>query len=150
MAEFFSFLVDQWMLSVTFVVLSLMLIWSFVAPSIRGFAEMRPVEIVKLINDDETVVLDVRSENEFLDGHIVGSINVPAGYLAKRLEELEKYKQKAVVVVCKSGARSKVGCAMLRKAGFENVTALAGGLLAWQHDKYPVSKTKVAKGKGKK
>ncbi len=140
--EFFNFLLDQWMLSVTFLVLSLMLIWSFIAPSLRGFAELRPVEIVKLINDDGTVVLDVRSENEFLQGHIVDSINIPATYLAKRIEELNQHKEKALVVVCKSGARSKMACSILRKAGFENVTSLAGGLLAWQHDKFPVTKGK--------
>lgn len=149
MQEFFTFLADQWMLSATFLLLSVMLVWSFIAPSIRGFAELRPVEIVRLINDDDTVVVDVRSENEFMEGHIVGSINIPAAYLAKRIEELEKYKQRAVVVVCKSGSRSKPACAMLRKSGFENITGLAGGLLAWQHDKYPVSKGK-SKGKGKK
>ena len=145
MQEFFTFLLDQWLLSATFLVLSLMLTWSFIAPSIRGFAELRPVEIVRLINDDNTFVLDVRSENEFIEGHIIGSTNIPAGYLAKRMSELEKYKERAFVVVCKSGARSKMACAMLRKAGFENVTGLAGGLLAWQHEKYPISK-----GKGKK
>lgn len=142
MQEFFTFLSDQWMLSVTFVVLFLMLLWSFIAPSVRGFAELKSIDIVKLINNDNTVVLDVRSENEFIEGHIVNAINIPTSYLAKRIDELEKHKGKALVVVCKSGARSKAACGMLRKAGFEDVVSLAGGILAWQHDKYPVTKGK--------
>lgn len=142
MQEFFTFLSDQWMLSVTFLVLFFMLLWSFIAPSVRGFAELKSAEIVKLINNDNTVVLDVRSENEFIEGHIVNSINIPTGYLTKRINELDKYKEKALVVVCKSGARSKAACTLLRKAGFEDVVSLAGGLLAWQHDKYPVTKGK--------
>ncbi len=142
MQEFFSFLVEQWMLSVTFLVLFLMLAWSFIAPSVRGFAEQKPADIVKLMNDDNTLVLDVRSENEFIEGHIVNAVNIPLAYLPKRMDEMSKHKSKAVVVVCKSGARSKSACSILRKEGIENVTSLAGGLLAWQHDKYPVTKGK--------
>jgi rhodanese-related sulfurtransferase len=140
MQEFLAFLIDEWMLSVSFVALTLMLGWSFIAPSLRGFAELKPVEIIKTINAEGTVVLDVRSENEFLDGHIINSINIPANYLAKRMAELEKYKSSPVVVVCKSGSRSKMACVSLRKEGFENVVGLSGGLLAWQHDKFPLTK----------
>ena len=146
MQEFFTFLLAEWMLSITFLVLFLMLLWGVAAPSVRGFAELKPAEIVKLINNDETLVLDVRSENEFIDGHIVNSINIPLAYLNKRLDELGDNKERQVVVVCKSGARAKGACSTLKKEGFTNVCALAGGLMAWQHDKYPVAKGKNKRG----
>jgi len=140
MQEFLAFLLDELILSGTFVILTLMLAWSFMAPSLRGFKELKPVEIINKINNENAVVIDVRSENEFLQGHIINSINMPSNYLAKRMNELDKYKTSPVVVVCKSGARSKAACAALRKAGYEDVTGLAGGVMAWQHEKYPLKK----------
>ncbi len=142
MQEFFTFLLAEWMLSITFLVLFIMLLWGVIAPSMRGFSELKPVDIVRLINSDNTLVLDVRSENEFIDGHIVNSINIPFSYLTKRFEELGDDKERPLVVICKSGARAKSAGTLLCKEGFKNVTVLAGGLMAWQHDKYPVAKGK--------
>ncbi|MCF6219232.1 MAG: rhodanese-like domain-containing protein [Gammaproteobacteria bacterium] len=142
MQEFFTFLRAEWMLSITFIVLFIMLLWGVVAPLVHKFSELKPVDIVKLINSDNALVVDVSSENEFINGHIVNSINIPASYLSKRLDKLGNDKERPLIVVCKSGGRAKSASALLCKEGFKNVTVLAGGLMAWQHGKYPLAKGK--------
>lgn len=142
MQEFFVFLSNHWMLSVSFIALSAMLIWSFIAPGVRGYRELKPAEVMPLINSDDTLILDVRSENEFIDGHINRAINLPLHLVDTRASEYEKHKDKAVLVVCRSGNRSGIACGKLRKLGFNNVTNLAGGVMAWQYANYPLKKGK--------
>lgn len=145
MQEYIAFLSDQWFLVVALVVVVVMLVWSYIGPQMRGYTEVSPKDAIRLMNQEDALVLDVRGENEFLDGHIINAINIPVNYLDKRLGELEPHKSRPIVVVCRTGGRASQACSTLRKQGFEKVSALAGGLLAWQHDKYPVSKNKKAK-----
>jgi len=65
---------------------------------------------------------------------------IPLGKLGERIGELEKYREKPVVVVCRSGARSANACALLGKQGFAEVYNLAGGMIAWQKASLPVKK----------
>ena len=64
-----------------------------------------------------------------------------AGYqvvlTGRRLAELEKYKGKPIIAVCRSGNRSGSACGMLKKAGFENLHNLAGGMQAWEQAGLP-------------
>lgn len=140
MGEFLSFLSEHYILSSAFAVLSVLLVWSFIAPTVQGFAELNTSDAVKEMNAGNVVLLDVRSENEFLAGHVINSINIPLNYLEKRILELEKHKQSRLIVICQSGARSKQACATLKKAGFANLASLSGGVMAWQHDKLPLHK----------
>lgn len=142
MQEIMLFLSAHWMLSVSFFALSAMLSWTFIAPSVRGFQELKPAEAVRIVNNEEALILDVRSENEFQSGHVTKAINIPLQVLSGRIGELEKYKDKPVLAMCRSGNRSSSACAILRKQGFTNVTNLAGGIMAWQHDSFPLTKKK--------
>jgi rhodanese-related sulfurtransferase len=92
-----------------------------------------------LFNHD-ALMLDVRENSEFTDGHIPKSKHIPLGQLGKRLSELDKYKDKPIVAVCRSGSRSGHACGMLRKAGFENVHNLSGGIMAWEQAGFPKEK----------
>jgi rhodanese-related sulfurtransferase len=106
-----------------------------------GVREVGPMEVVQLINRKDAVVFDVREQAEFGSGHIAGSKHFPVASLEQRSGELKKYLKKPVVVVCASGTRSRTACSTLKKLGFENVTALAGGLGAWQRANLPVVKS---------
>ena len=79
--------------------------------------------------------LDVRELAEWNQVHIPGSTLIPLGDLEKRLNEVPR--DKAVVVVCRSGTRSRTGCDILKTAGFTQVTCMNGGLTAWQAAGYP-------------
>jgi rhodanese-related sulfurtransferase len=82
--------------------------------------------------------VDVRTQQEWDQGHIAGSILIPLDVLQSRMGELPRDKD--IVVVCKSGARSKEGTTLLRQAGFTRVTCMTGGIQAWVAAGYPVSK----------
>ena len=88
------------------------------------------------ILDNKTVVLDVRTEEEYYGplGHINGSILIPINELEDRLSELNDYKEKTIYVVCRSGNRSGFGKDILNENNFTAVN-VDGGMLAWKADK---------------
>lgn len=140
MDQFGDFVANNYLLFAALVVILVLLIKSFVAPGMRGYAEVGTTDAVALINRDEAVVLDVRSENDFLEGHIVGAKNVPLSVLDGRLSDLEKFKAQPAIVVCKTGQTAHIACARLRKHGFEKLYSLKGGIAAWQSDSLPLTK----------
>lgn len=105
-----------------------------------GVKHLDANEAVRLMNQDDTIVLDVREDAELREGRIGKAKHIPLRDLDKRLKELEKHRNKNIIVYCRSGARSARACAMLRKAGFEQVANLRGGLIAWREAKLPVRK----------
>ncbi len=106
----------------------------------RCWDELRPQEAVLLMNHDEPLLLDVREANEVADGRIKGARHIPLGALRQRLEELEPWKSREVIVYCRSGNRSAQASDILCKAGFEHVHNLKGGVLAWQGENLPLVK----------
>lgn len=75
------------------------------------------------------VMLDVRQPEEWEEAHIPGALLIPLGELPSRLDEVPEGQE--VVVYCRSGNRSQEGRDILRRAGFEQVTSMAGGIGAW-------------------
>lgn len=117
-----------------------MLFWSMFGGRIRGIKEADYAAALQLINHKNALVLDVREENEYKLGHILNSTLIPLGQLGERIGELEKYKDRPVVVVCRTGNRSGTACAVLGKRGFSQAYNLAGGITAWQKANLPLEK----------
>ena len=115
MNPYLQFAAEHYFLSMAFIVLLGLLIYSFISPYFRGFASAHTAEAVRLINHEGALVLDVREENEFFKGHIVNSVHIPLGFLKDRLKEIEKHKDKPIIVGCRSGQRSATACALLKK-----------------------------------
>lgn len=107
---------------------------------LSGIKQIGPQEAVMLFNREDALVLDVREQSEFKDGHIAKAKHIPLGQLNKRLTELEKYKGRPIVAVCRTGSRSGHACGVLKKAGFENISNLAGGFSAWEQAGLPKEK----------
>lgn len=97
-------------------------------------------EALRLMNNKGTTLVDVREEKEFSEGHIPHTQNIPLGSLSNRSSELVKAKDKPVIVVCRSGNRSKKGAVALAKNGFEQVYSMNGGVMAWQKENLPLEK----------
>jgi rhodanese-related sulfurtransferase len=84
--------------------------------------------------DDQSgnaLILDIREQKEFSQGHIAGAYNLPASVFDKKLSELDRYKTHPVVVVCKMGTSAGSIAKTLKKRGFEQVVRLAGGMSEW-------------------
>lgn len=84
-------------------------------------------------------VIDVRSANEWAEGHIPGAEHIPLGYLADRCRT--RPATQPIVVQCRTGARSAIAASLLERLGFTNVTNLAGGFTAWTAAGLPVDTT---------
>lgn len=133
-----QFLQDNWMLVSLAIVSGAMLTWSFIGARLSGVEQADTLKATRLYNDD-ALILDVREDKEYAAGHIPKAKHIPLGQLAKRMQELDKFKSKPILVTCRSGQRSGRACSMLKKAGFETVYNLAGGILAWQRANLPVT-----------
>jgi rhodanese-related sulfurtransferase len=107
---------------------------------LSGVKQIGPQEAVLLFNHDDALVLDVREQSEWADGHINRAKHIPIGQLKSRLADLEKFKGKPIVAVCRTGSRSGSACGILKKAGFENLHNLAGGMVAWEQAGLPREK----------
>ncbi|HHO67832.1 MAG TPA: rhodanese-like domain-containing protein [Gammaproteobacteria bacterium] len=105
-----------------------------------GIRKVDPTGAAVLSNRENAVFLDIREDKEYHEGHIPDALHIPLKQLPDRIAELEKYRDRPLIVCCRSGSRSASACATLRKQGFENVYNLGGGMLAWQSANLPVRK----------
>jgi rhodanese-related sulfurtransferase len=106
----------------------------------RTGAKVTPLQTTQFINQGKSLVLDVRSAEQFAAGHIRESRNIPLKELPNRLSELEKFKARPVVVVCDKGLQSSKATSQLKKAGFTEAYGLLGGLEDWQKQGLPTTK----------
>jgi len=91
-----------WMITIA-ITSGLMLLWSLFGNRMRGINEVNCAEALQLINHKNALILDVREESEYKSGHILNAKWIPLGRLADRLGELERHREQAIVVVCRSG-----------------------------------------------
>lgn len=141
MVQFVEFITNHIMLAGAFVAILALLVIDIFGARLRSYASASPTEATQLINREDAVVLDIREDNEFHSGHIVNAIHIPLGYLKDRAADLEKYKTRPIIAACRSGSRSAQACSLLKKAGFENIYNLKGGIMAWQHASLPLDKS---------
>ena len=117
-------------------VLSMILGGGLLADSL---ARIGPEQAQALLQNKETLLLDVRTEAEYRERHIPGTgALIPVQELAARLKELAGAKKRTILVYCRSGNRSLQAAAILKQNGFKNVTDLEGGILAWGAKGYPM------------
>jgi len=139
-AQISEFTVNHPLLVIAFAVLLGLIIFNEMKVATQRFASLTPAAAVQLMNKEDVVVLDVREAAETIGGKITKAVQIPVGAVAKRIGELEKHKDKTLLVYCKSGARSGGACKELGKHGFDKVYSLNGGLMAWQEAHLPLSK----------
>lgn len=140
MDQLITFIPNHLMLFAALVIILGLLIHNLLGTQLSGFGSLSPSEATMLINRKNAVVLDVREDAEYKTGHILNSIHIPQSALKTRMGELEKHKNKPIIVGCRSGNRSGPACAQLKKQGFETVHNLKGGIMGWQNANLPLVK----------
>lgn len=98
--------------------------------------EVSVQQAYELTQNADTVLLDVRTQEEWDEYHPTNALHIPLDQLETRASELPPDKE--IVVICRSGNRSQTGRDILLQAGFQRVTSVRGGLLAWSQAGYPV------------
>jgi rhodanese-related sulfurtransferase len=132
-----KFILDHIFVVAIAVVSGLALLWPALRPAGRRATAL---QVTQMLNRGKTTLLDVRGADEFAAGHLRDAKNIPLADLANRIGELDKSKNRTVVVVCQSGARSDKAVRQLAAAGFGDVWSLDGGVAAWQAAGLPVTK----------
>lgn len=105
-----------------------------------GGPSVNTLEATQLINREDALVLDVREQAEYAQSHILNSRGLPLSQLEARIGDIEKFKDKPVIVYCATDNRSSTAAATLKKRGFSRVVVLSGGFSAWQQAGLPVQK----------
>lgn len=131
----FQFLGEQWVLVVGLMMVLTLLV---LHETRKAGPSLSINEAVQLVNSEGGVFLDIRDAADFARGHITDALHIPAAALAGRSAELEKFREKPVVVVCKMGQSSGPATKTLRSQGFSRAQKLAGGMMEWDAQKLPV------------
>lgn len=99
-----------------------------------------PMAIRLMNNQDDALILDLRTSADYKGGHIKGAKSSPLADFAKSVETFSSYKDKPVLVYCNSGNTAMRAIKLLKKAGFEKINNLDGGIAAWKEANMPLVK----------
>lgn len=138
--QIFHFIAKHWYWVAALIIALLLLIYEESKTRGVGGSRLTPPMATRMINSENAVVLDIREANAFAQGHIVGAVNVPLPDLERNAKQLEKYKQRPIILVCASGQKSASVMNELRKQGFAKIYVLAGGIGAWKTASMPLVK----------
>ena len=120
------------------VMIVVVLAWELRERGAAAFA-VAPNEAIRLANAG-AVLVDLRSPNQFKDGHIAGARNLPGDQIAADPKAVAKLADKTVVLYCDTGVTTAAAQRTLAQAGAKNVFSLRGGLAAWKQENLPVVK----------
>ena len=125
---------QQWMLAAALRVVAALL---FMHEARKSGPSLSPQQAINLVNTENGVFVDLRDAAEFRKGYIVGAINIPATKLPERMVELEKYKEKPIILVCKMGQQSAAAGKQLKAANYSRVYKMTGGMMEWANLQLP-------------
>jgi rhodanese-related sulfurtransferase len=139
MQQIIEFAMNHWILVASFVLVAALLIYNLLQGT-KGSVDATVA--TDMINHQDALVVDVRPAADFQKGHIINAINIPSNGFNSQINSLKKHKEQPIIVSCRSGSQSQAACQQLRKAGFEKVFNLRGGILAWQSANLPITRKK--------
>lgn len=141
MPKAIAFACQHTVMVIAWVVVFIGTIYVFVKSAVSGAKEIDQATLSQLVNKQNAVIIDLRSIEEFLRGHIAGSQNVlPSDIKQHNLGKLEQYKEQPVIVVCASGMTSRGSAEQLYKQGFKQVYSLKEGIQGWRAANLPLVK----------
>ena len=146
MQQYIDFVTSNPMLSLVWVGLVAAIIASYVKQKTAGYTVVTPNEATGMVNRENGVFVDIRSRDEYRQGHIAGALHIlPSQIKDQNLGELENHKSAPIIVVCKTGQTAQESANLLHKAGFENVSLLKDGLISWNEANLPLIRSKSGK-----
>ena len=140
MQEYIDFARNNFLIVAGFIGVLAFIIKTELSRISRKYKEIGVNQAVMLLNKENTVILDVREDKEIQGGIIKGARHITLSQLSEKIGTISTNKQDPVLIYCRSGSRSGHACQQLTKAGFEDVSNLSGGIIAWESANLPVSK----------
>ena len=140
MDQLIEFVGNHAFLSGAFAVVLVMLIKAEIDHQSSRAWQLDPTAAIRLMNNENTLILDVREAKDFSAGHIKNARNIPLMSIKDRLTEISGDKNKTILAYCRSGNISGKACRILKKSGFNNVHNISGGITNWQEANLPLTK----------
>ena len=137
MALFLEFFAQQWVLFAALLAVVVMLVMH---ETRKSGPSLTPQQAINLVNAEDGVFVDLRDAAEYKAGHIVDAMHIPATKLGARMDELNKFRQRPVILVCKMGQSAGAAGKQLKIAGFEKVYKMGGGMMEWGNLQLPTVK----------
>lgn len=139
MQDIIVFMQAHWALGLALIViLGLLTLVEFIKQKTGG-AKISPATVIRMMNHDNAVIIDVRNTDAYASGHIVGAISLPLTNIEEKYKKIEKLKAQPLIIVCAAGLESPRAAASLLKKGL-TVYILSGGMNAWKTAEMPVVK----------
>ena len=139
MGQLSEFIGNHLVLSILFLIILSLLIQNLFADFKQGGSSVEAAEATRLMNREDAIMLDIRNTAEFSDGHIINATNIPYSEFDNRSSDLEKIRDKPVIVCCKTGTSANLAVTALNKLGFEKIYRLKGGIEGWKHASLPLA-----------
>ena len=137
MLEFNLFLIDYWYFSLPLFLFIFLFAYSEMN---KGGKKIEPNELTTLINRENAILVDLRPKEDYDAGHIMSALNYPHQDFENQMHELDRYKERPIILVCDMGRNSANIGEKLKKADFKNTFRLNGGMMTWTQEN-PVSYT---------
>lgn len=135
-SEFFN---QNWHLFLALFVITLLLIWEFSKARVSGVEQISALNLPRVMREP-SIIVDVCELKEYKSSHITDAINVPLSSFDKQVGQLEKHKNKNLILTCRHGNRSISAARKLHKLGFEKLYSLSGGIMAWEKENLPMTR----------
>ncbi len=139
MQNILIFIQNHWMLFLAFLFVFLLVVIVEFIRAKRGALQITAHEAIRLMNHQNAVVVDVRSNDAFASGHIVNAVSIPLNDLENKLKKLDKYKSQPIILVCANGLESRTASNLLEKHQIKT-HILANGLRGWREADMPLVK----------
>lgn len=110
-----------------------------VAQAKQHITEVSPADAKKRAEEGEAVLIDVREESDWNEGHAEGAKHLSRGIIELEIEEEIPDLKKPIICYCGGGSRSALVAESLQKMGYENVRSMTGGLRAWKEAGLPIA-----------
>ena len=134
-----EFVANHPLLIMALLVISALLIGGELRQRLSNVKLIEPGEATRLLNHENAIMVDMRTDKEYREGHIVNAVHAHADGAAAKLE---KYRDRPLIIYCRSGQQSARLSGQLNKQGFAPIYNLKGGLQAWQQANLPLSRGK--------
>ncbi len=136
-----EFIANHLILVTLFVAILSMLLWNLLGTAMMGVKHISTAELTQMVNKNKALLLDIRSQDAYNNGHIIDSLHIPTAEFESRIKQLPGKADRPVVIYCAHGTDSAKACRLLRMQGREQVYMLRGGLHSWQSANLPIVKT---------
>ena len=134
MLEFNLFLIDYWYFSIPLFFFIFLFAYSEMN---KGGKKIESNELTRLVNKENAILIDLRKKEDYENGHIMTALNYPHQEFDNQMHELNKFKDRPIILVCDMGRNSANIGEKLKKAEFQETFRLNGGMMTWTQDNLP-------------